>query len=330
MYQAQSYYSVILKGQFSIYEMRILLNIVRRARLLMKGQGKYSDFLNQAYSVDGFNLVFAIPLSELAGGKSHNYTYIKEAARHMEHDWQIEYYDKQTRKWYLTSMIYNVQLDERSGVLVFSAAEWLVQYICDFRNGGYREYDFELAMSMRSPYAARLYLLTCSQTAPRVYSIDTLKSILGVADKYTRPNDFIRRCIEPARRELEKRNANGFSYEVLRQYAHKPHSTPVSLRFNPVKREKRSANITEQLSVIKEKIPPLLTQYMTRQLQFTYKELANNETALVSFVTMPSWETIFTDIVSRARRKSKGHGYIIAAMKSAFKEYEQRESQGKQ
>lgn len=320
MYQAQSYYSVILRGAFSVYEMRIMLKIVQRARLLMKRQGRYSDFLNHAYSVDGFNIVFSIPVAELVGGHTHNYECIKAAARHMEKEWQVEYYDKQSRKWYLTSMIYNVQLDERSGVLIFSAADWLVRYICDFRNGGYREYDFETAMSMRSPYAARMYLLTCSQTSPRVFSIDSLKEIMGVKDKYPRPNDFIRRCVEPARAELEKRGANGFTYKVIRQYPDKQRSRPVSLQIVPVKREKKSANLSVQVADLKQQVSPILTQYMSSQLHFTYKEMVSNTKTLTAFCQVPMWQQLFTDIVDRARRKNKGHGYIIAAMKSTVKE----------
>lgn len=320
MLQAQSYYSVLLSGHFDIYEMRILLKIVQRARLLMKKQGRYSDFMDRAYCVDGYNVVFAVPLSELVGRKSHNYDCIKAAARRMQKEWQVEYYDKQQKKWFLTSVIYNVQLDERNGVLIFSAAQWLVKYICDFRNGGYREYDFETAMSMRSPYSARMYLLTCSQTVARKFSIASLKRIMGVAERYPRDADFIRRCIAPAAKELEERNANGFSFEVIRQYRDKPRSKPVALMITPVKRAARDKNIGDKISIIKESVPEVITQYLVTQWSFSWKEIAANQKTLTEFAKLPNFQALFFSISERARRKYKGHGYIINAMKSTIRE----------
>lgn len=300
-----------------------MLKIVQRTRVLT--HGRYQDLLQRRLDTDGFNYNYAIPIAELAGGRSHNYKPIKDAARALK-NWEIEYYDKASRKWYLTSMIDNIILEERAGILRFSCSKWLIDYIVDFRNGGYRSYDFERAMALRNPFAARLYLLTASQTSPRRYALGALKDILGVGGRYARLHDFIRRCVEPARAELEAAGANGFSYEIIRRYKDKPRSEPIGLILTPVKREHGSQNISERIKEAKASMPELLYQYLMQQWKFSAIELANNKDTLASFVSIGGWQEKFVDISDRARRKHKGHGYLIGAMKATISE--KRKEQG--
>lgn len=313
MKQAQSYNSVVMRCDFSIYEMRIMLFIVKRAQSLYQGR-KYSDVLKAGICTDGINMNFAIPISELLGGKSHNYEPLKESIRRMEKEWHVEYYDGYNRIWHTSSVIYNVSLEERTGLMKFSSAKWLMDYIADFKNGGYRIYDFELAMSLRNVNSARLYLLMCSQNSERTIGIEDLKKMLGAEGKYKQAGDFVKRCIEPAKKELEDKKCNGFVYSINREYNRK-RGKVVSLTFKPIKREEDSINISKQKELICEKIDNVLVNYLTYQLRFSMSEIKGNAKTLQKFQTLPDWQRIFGDIVDRARRKRKNHGYIIAAMK---------------
>lgn len=315
MRQAQSYYSAVFKGKFSTYEMRILFKIVQRARGLMKSQGRYSDFMNRAYKTDGFNLVMAFPVSELIGGKSHNWDAIKSAVRGLK-AWHVEFYDIVKREWHIGSMVDNATLKEREGILVVSVSQWLVDFLCDFRNGGYREYTFEIAMSMRNPYAARFYVLTASMNKPFVYSFDFLREVMGVKDKYPRAHDFIRRVVEPAARELEERGANGFRYEIERQFKEKPRSKVIGLKIIPVKRELRESRIEDQRMDLAAAVPSSIRNFLASQFGFSFKELRGNKETLAAFCGLDGWQDRLLDITERARRLGKNHGYIIAAMKS--------------
>lgn len=320
MYQAQSYYSVILKGHFNVYEMRILLKIVQRARLATKEKGKYSEYLQRAYSSDGINLNFAIPFQELIGGSTHNYGPIKKAVENLEKNWHVEYWDRENKTWHLTSMINNVSMDYRFGILQFSCAKWLIDYILDFKNGGYRYYDFERAFSMRNPFAARLYLITCSMTTPLTFRIENIKEVLGVKDRYPRFHDFIRRVIEPSMKEIEDKGGNGFRYEIIRKFKDRPRSEPIAIKLIPVKREKKDLNIGQQIGEYKKKVPDIMTLYMSQQLGFSYKELKYNEDTLHAFSLLDNWQAKLYEIVDRCRRKRAGHGYIIGAIKSVIAE----------
>lgn len=315
MQQAQSFYSVILRGSFSIYEMRIFLQIVRRLQPLYNG-GKYSDFLMRPICTDGVNLNFAIPISVLMGSKSHNYTTLKAAIRHMEEAMHVEYYDKQRRIWNSSATIYNVRLYEREGMMTFSCPKWLFDYIADFSNGGYRLYDFERAMSLRNPSAARLYLLTASMEKTAVYSISEIKKMLGCADKYSKTNDFIKRKIKPAADELEKKGYNGFTYKVIRQFSAIAGGDVEALQISPVKREQKvTENIGVTVERLKSTLPEIFINYMQYSIGFTWQEMRGNEATFKAFLKHEDWQRQLSLVVDRARRKRKGKGYIIAAMK---------------
>lgn len=313
MKQVQSYNSVVMRGDFSIYEMRILLHIVRRAQPLYQGR-KYADVLKRGVCTDGINMNFALPLADLLGRKSHNYEPLKQAIREMEREWHVEYYDSNKHIWHASTIIYNVSIEERAGMMRFSAPRWLIDYIADFRNGGYRIYDFETAMGLRNINAARLYLLMCSQEQARTIPIDELKKMLGVENKYKQTTDFVRRCIEPAKEELERKKANGFVYSLKRE-GDRPKGKVVAIIFKPIKREQRDRNISTQMEEMKSKVNDALMNYMSYQLHFTFKELNSNAKTLEAFCKIENWQVKFGDIVDRARRKRKNKGYIIAAMK---------------
>lgn len=319
MNQAQSYYSVIMRYRFNIYQMRILLKIVQRARIATKGKGKYSDFIEKAYTADNINYNFAIPYEELTGGKTHNLKPVKEALKDIENNWHVEHWDRKKGIWCYTSLIYNCRIDEHNGMVMFSAASWLIDYILDFRNGGYREYDFEVAMSLRNPFSARLYMLMCSTTKEMKWKIDNIKDFLGLAGRYKRASDFIRRVLEPAKRELDHENVNSFNYEVTKSYDSKAQSYVTYVTLYPIKRSSLSKNLQKQVDEYKQVVPPLLTNYLAQSFQFSWKELKANQDTLAAFVKLPAWQTILQNIALRAKRKRTGHGYIIAAMKSEIK-----------
>lgn len=319
--QAQSYYSVILRGRFNIYEMRIMLKIVQRTRVLT--DGRWNDLLKRRIDTSSLSLDYAIPVAELIGGKSHNYEPIKDAARAMK-AWQIEFYEKERRIWHLASMIENVELDERAGILRFSTPKWLVDYMVDFRNGGYRSYDFEIAMSMRNPYAARFYLLTCSQTDDIYMQLDSFKKVLGIEGRYPKFYDFERRVLQPAMRELERRGVNGFVYREQREFKDNPRSAVKGVWIHPIKRGKKERNISEIVGEIKRDLPELFTQYLMIQWKFTSIEMANNKKTFLAFTSLEDWQNALIEISDRARRKRKGHGYLIEGMKGKIAEQEAR------
>lgn len=319
MQQAQSYYSVLFRGRWSIYEARIVVKIVQRARELMKSQGRYADFVQKAYRLDGVNVVMAFAVKELAGSTTHNYEPIKEAVRNLK-KWQVEYYDKEAKTWHIASMLDNATLNEHEGILTITCAQWLLEFITDFRNGGYRSYCFEKAMSMRNPFSARMYMLTASMTKPITYQIESIRQVLGVEGSHKRLHDFLRRVIDPAMKELEAKKANGFCYEIIRKYKDRPKSEATAIKIIPIKREGKDMAADNRIEDLLASVPSSLAQFLNVSCKFSYREMTSNKETLEAFAKVDGWQNKLVDIVDRARRKGKNHGYIIAAMKGHVKE----------
>lgn len=318
MEQAQSYYSTIIKADLGTYQMRMLLKVVQRTRLLTSGRNGFQSFLDRDFIDRHFNCRFVMPVSEIVGGKTHNYTVFKEKMRRLKESGRlsIEYYDARNKVWHLADMFEDIELREGDGLLSFRVPSWFVGYLCDFSVGGYRSYSFENAMSLSNPNAARLYLLTCSMTKPLVYrDVDLFREMLGVGGKYKRATEFARCCLAPAARELEKRGFNGFSYELIREVKGKPHSPVVGVRLKPVKREHKEANVGEQIAAIKQDVPQVMYDYLVLQCGFSLNEMRGNKKTFAAFAAMAGARDKFTEIISRARRGRKNHGYIISAMK---------------
>lgn len=317
MKQVQSYMSVMLFGKFSVYQTRIFLKIVQRAQQFFKAEGKrYADFLQQAYSMDGYNVNFAVPVQEIVGEKCHNYQPLKEAIKDMERTWHVEYYDIDKKIWHATPVIFNVTIEEQSGILRFVSANWLIKLIGDFRKFGFRTYDYDVAMSLRNPNTAKLYLLTCSQDKPLTYNLEQMKKWLGVEGTYKRPADFARRCLDPAMKELEQKKVNGFNYEFIHEREGKKTSPIKGIKLIPIKREKKHIDAAQQRADIETSLPPNVVNYLSVNCGFSIKELARIKADLIAFCRLTDWEWKLTDIITRARQKRRNKGWIIRAIQS--------------
>lgn len=319
MEQAQSYYSLMMHGRFTAYEVRIMLKIVESTQEIIRTRGRYCDFLKNGYSLDNINLNYSIPIKEIIGSKTHNYKPIYAAVESLKH-WDIEYFDNSAKKWYSTTMIYNIILEEGSGLLRFSCSKWLIDYITDFNNGGYRVYDFETVMRLRNPFSARLYMICSSMSKKIRYKMQSLRETLGIGQKFKLTADLERRVLKKAQKDMAALGCNSFNYEIIRENPKNPRSKPLYIDISPVKRERKDKNIGQQIEEVKRDIPELLYNYFTRHLGFSGSEMVGNRTTIVSFLKIANWQQRLQDIVTRARRGRKGHGYIIQGLKDEYAE----------
>lgn len=310
--QAQSYGSVILKRKMSVYEMRVYLTIVKRARKTLYAQ-PLKTWIKEKPETRGIRLDFEIPIKDIVG-KTHNYDKFKNTFRHL-HSLQVEHYDKTTRTWKLASLIEDIELREKEGVVYFSTPKWVIDFITDFGQGGFIEYDFQKAMSLRNAFAARLYLMMVSRRTAVTMNYEMLKSILGLENKYKRFSDFKKRVLEPAKRELEEKGYNGFEYEEMRKYG-RAKTEVLAIKLKPIIRES-PRTLQEKIERLKSALPENVLSYFAVNLGFSSNELIGKNAATIQkFMAIKNWQEKLADISDRARRYGKNHGYIINAMKA--------------
>ncbi len=72
---------------------------------------------------------------------------------------------------------------------------------------GFRKFELKTAMEFDTIYAMRFYELLSGKTDPITYSIDNLKIMFQLENKYKLTTDFIRRVIEPAQKGLAEKDS---------------------------------------------------------------------------------------------------------------------------
>ena len=247
----------------------------------------------------------------------------------------VEYYDRKNGKWtkntapdgkggvrYYTHLIDNIRYPEGNGLIKFTCATWLLQYILDFVNGNFTMYDLATALSLPSAYCVRMYWLTCSMTKPIPYPIQMLREMLGVGDKYPRPKDFIRRVIAPPAKIFEQRGLNGYVYKAIHKHEDSRTSKITAILLIPVKRQEQS---TKQLAAklpANSWIPSELRQYFFRQRSNSRpKILQKLKTDLFEFTNIPKWRDLIVHITNNAAKVRAGKGYIINGIRSEIRKY---------
>ena len=310
----QSYMSTVLKARLNLYECRLLLKIIERGQDAIKSQ-RISMLIDKKVDIEGLNLSLHVEIKELLGDSNKHYKEVRDAAVSLETK-IIEHYDRNTRKWYSTPLIYNVILTEGSGIIRFSCARWLMEYILDFSQG-FTEYNFVSAMRLSTSYSIRFYMIFASLSRPVQYNVDLLKTIMGVEDKYKQTRDFIKRVLEPAAQELEKEKLNGFTIKPI-----KDKGKITKIEFVPVKRQQKSESELTAMASLSAWCTPILKSYLVNRCDFSSRELSAHKTLLMRFGNLPIWQEMIEQIIERQRRKRAGKGYVISGMRNVLKDWD--------
>lgn len=310
----QSYASSLVKGKFSLYEVRLFIRIVAHANSLLRGK-KFSKLLGTAVCVDGLNVNLQLPIHSILTPGSHDYAKVKKALQSLV-DRKFEWYNAGSRTWHYAAFVSNVIVADGDGLIKITVPKWVLQYILNFMENHYTMYDLESAMSLSSPYAVRLYWLTCNLKKPLTFSVQMLRDMLGTADKYPSTKDFIRRVIAPSAAQLESKNYNGFSFR-----SDYKHNKIVSITFFPVRRQEFTDNqLTAQIHASNSWIQPNLRAYLVNQFDFTADELAHHKATWMEFVHLENWQQTITEIAHRAHSAEDPKAYVIGAVKSEVRD----------
>lgn len=307
----QSYLATIMHGNFSKFEVRIFLKIVERAQEKIKEMGGPQAVNGVAVPDVGVSRRFSFPAKELYPDGVVHYKIVQDAVVSLMSK-IVQHYDSQAKVWRSASIISEALIDGPRGLVSFSCSEWVLGLILDFSRS-FSSYDMEVAMSLRSPYTARFYMLVNSMKQPLSFKVSTLRGILGCEEIYPKTSDLIKRVIAPASRELEKANVNGFDYKTIRR-GDASKSPIVMIQIVPVKRQSVQSVVAR--APVGAWVPGWLKDILIMELGFDAAELGRVKVVCHEFAKLPNAVNRIDIIIRRARIKRKGHGYIINAMKS--------------
>lgn len=303
----QSFLFSIGRCNLTIYEQRILCMIVksardRTARKLMKSE-------MYAWNVDEDNLAISVAMRDILSDGDQHYERVMDAFQRLMTR-RFSVIDSSNGSWFSTPIVYNVTHDARSGVVHFYVAAKLMGAILDFSKG-YRQYSIDTALALPSPVAVRLYILMCGCSSPLTFSVDDLKSMFGVDDKYKQTADFIKKVIEPARRILDDEGVTSFHFERI-----KTGTKVTAIKFYPIRRDKKSDNqlaakISTSIYLNKD-----IQLYLMRVAGFSIRELSAHKVLLAEFAKINEAMAILADICNRAAKRGRSKGWVISALRS--------------
>ena len=313
----QSYILTTAKYDFSVYEKRILYRIIELNQNLLEGKK-----LNDRYQVNNTlfkSKEYVMPISAFLTTEDSktdkNHSRIKKALKGLQQK-IIEYEDDEAYR--SAGIIFNVEINKtRADNVTFYVADFIYQTLMDFSKG-YRKYELKVAMQFESIYAMRFYELFSSQKTPINYSIDRLKEMFGITDKYKETKDFIKYVIVSAKKELDKCSPYTFHYETM-----KTGRKITSIHFVPIYQPQfedenlKKQKLNKQMSN-KWFIPKNIYDFLIHNFNFTDKELNNNLNLFENLYNNMSEEALLdflVDIRFFASNADNPKGFIIGSLK---------------
>lgn len=208
----QSYIATTAMYDFNVYEKRVMYNLVKLAQSQIEGVTISDNMHRISHDLKGY-VHITLPVSDfLADDDDKNHRRIKEALKSL-HRKTFEYLDDEV--WECISIIAlpKIALHSRQVSFIVDSRVWDV--LLDFSRG-FSRYDIEVAFRLESCYSMRFYELMACQKEPITYSIDALRRIFRLEDKYAFTKDFIRRVVESSKAELDQKSPVSFTYSPVK------------------------------------------------------------------------------------------------------------------
>jgi plasmid replication initiation protein len=315
----QSYILTTAKYDYSVYEKRILYRIIELMQDYTQGKK-----LNERYSIsktmfDDVDII--MPSSAfLKDDKDQNYTRVKEALLSLNKK-VIQYEDD--KSWGALNLIERPEVDKLGDYVGFRVSPKIAKAFLDFSKG-FSKYELVTAMQFESVYAMRFYELLSGQKQPITYSIENLKIMFQIEDKYSRINDFFRYVIDPAKKELDKNSPYSFEYKPL-----KTGRKITAIKFYPVYQPQNRDNSIEGRKLQKRTslnwdLDKIIINYLKENYIFSEEEIKNNRELFTAAQNKKDFDLLYflSEQKRNAASKKNPKGWIVNAIKKQIGEIE--------
>lgn len=312
----QSYIMTTAKYDFNVYEKRIIYRLVEMAQ----GQLQGIKFANSCQKIEHTlfgNVNITMPIACLLNGEEDkNHVRVKEALQSLQRK-IFEYEDDEV--WQSISIIALPYIEKRSSILSFTIHPRVWDCIMDFSKG-FRKYELKTAMEFTSQYSMRFYELLSGQKSPLVYTFEDLKIMFGVQDKYKRNPDFVKRIIEPAKKELDAKSPYSFEYKVLKM-GRSFHALKLYPKYQPEHRDEAlEKHELQRLVSLGWNLDRLVRNYLRQELLFTDQEIKHNIDLFKEAQKKLDIILELSMLKGKSRNKKNPKGYIINSLKGKLKD----------
>ena len=313
----QSYIMTTAKYDFSVYEKRILYLLVEMAQCEVEGRKFPRDCCKIEHDLWGLVTV-TIPIAPILSGESDkNYAKAKNALLSLTKK-GFEYEDDKV--WEYINIVAFPKIEKRASTVTFTVDPKIWNCCLDFSKG-FRKYELVTAMQFKSVYSMRFYELLSGQKTKLIYSLEQLKEMFQVQDKYKLTADFIRKVIEPAKKELDE-----FSPYTFEWSPNKDGKKIVSFNFYPVTQPDKQDSELYKHEIQKQTglswdLNRSVLDYLRNSVGFTDKELKlHRDLFITAQMEIPDLITELAILKAKSRDKKNPKGWLINARRGNIKD----------
>jgi plasmid replication initiation protein len=276
--------------------------------------------LNQRYRID--KLLYDLydvqmPIAALLKDEhDENYMRTKDALRSMSRKF-FQFEDE--REWREFPLISHPKIGKYESIVKFKLHEDIYDALMNFSKG-FKKYELDTAWKFESVYAMRFYELFSNQRTPLIFSIAELKVMFGVEKKYKLAADFMRRVVEAAKNELDKKSPYSFEFTPL-----KTGRKITSIKFYPVQIP-QNMDVEFETQQLKKRLSPSWTierpilLYLKEHYMFSSPEIRNNIDLFErAQKEIPDLLLFMSEIKAKANRALNPKGYLINALRKKMK-----------
>lgn len=321
----ESYIFSTVRHDFGIYSERLLLRLVELAQCEINGLDfKSGQSIGKVQVGLWGDADIVISVRDILSGEDDkNYAKAKAAVRGLMGKF-LEYEDENRFK--STHILNDVDVDKVSGKMYIQVNRNIWNAMLDFSKG-FRKYELEIATKLHGKYSLRIYKLISKQTTPISYTIEDLRKMWGLTDKYKRVDDFVKNTIDVAKKELDEVSPYSFEYnltaakgaEVNKGRKGRPAITSVT--FFPKRLAKNEAT-----DMVRKMVDPSmlldreLTMMLRNKFEFDWDGINSNKTLFDTASKEFDILSFLDRIAPNALRAENVQGYVVGCIKKHLKE----------
>lgn len=204
-----------------------------------------------------------------------------------------------------------VYVNQKPGIVSVKLGEDTWSQILDMGKG-YTRYNLLTAKNLDDVVAIRLFQILSNQSEPLYFSLEKIKGILGLQDKYVNnPTGFIRRVIIPAEEEIKEK----CPFEVVHEpkyekTAGKGRPSIVGITFSKVLKPTIIKDPTAVLD-------PQIIKILVNDFGFDNRGIRSNLTLFLG-VKEEGYElqAFLEKIKSKAKQALKPQGYVVKSLRN--------------
>ncbi len=232
------------RRNWGVYEERFLLKLVEIAQIDIQGLDfkDQSDLRPVQPQIEKYGdcryggVVVRIPINSImAENDRTNYTYIMEKIGKLTEcpvRWEDVKRDRNNnpvldkegnmvpvvkKTSLITKLVSNKEYSVERGYIYAQVDIEVWNAILNFTKG-FKTVDLNIAMKLKNKYAVRFYEFVNRQSVPITYSLEKLREIFGLENKYKQTSHMLRMVIDVAKKELDEKSPYTFDYKVNRIY----------------------------------------------------------------------------------------------------------------